>query len=111
AAAPRYCLPPVLMTANIVLVLVFDPGARNEIPDRLLPVATWLVSWLTCVAPDAASGRRNTNGAGTPAPAAGTIETRRSESRRKPVPRWPAEAWRVWPPGLSVARLGPRVGP
>src|ERR1700693_2661989 len=28
-AATRYCLPPVLMTANIVLVLVLDPGARN----------------------------------------------------------------------------------
>ena len=29
SAATRYCLPPVLMTANIVLVLVFDPGARK----------------------------------------------------------------------------------
>src|SRR5215467_12014623 len=28
SAATRYCLPPVLMTANIVFVLVFDPGAR-----------------------------------------------------------------------------------
>src|SRR6202022_973205 len=36
-AATRYCLPPVFMTANIVLVLVFDSGVRN-IPDRLLPV-------------------------------------------------------------------------
>src|SRR5450755_781562 len=36
-AATRYCLPPVLMTANIVLVLVFDPGVRR-CPDRLLPV-------------------------------------------------------------------------
>jgi len=36
-AATRYCLPPVLMTANIVLVLVFDPGVRR-FPDRLLPV-------------------------------------------------------------------------
>src|SRR5580704_3385846 len=36
-AATRYCLPPVFMTANIVLVLVFDPGVRR-CPDRLLPV-------------------------------------------------------------------------
>src|ERR1700722_3484825 len=36
-AATRYCLPPVLMTANIVLVLVFDSGVRR-VPDRLLPV-------------------------------------------------------------------------
>src|SRR5262249_7402677 len=35
SAATRYCLPPVLMTANIVLVLVFDAGARIS-PDRLL---------------------------------------------------------------------------
>src|SRR5262249_5527395 len=27
--ATRYCLPPVLMTANIVFILVFDPGARR----------------------------------------------------------------------------------
>jgi hypothetical protein len=33
----RYCFPPVLMTANIVLVLVFDSGARTS-PDRLLSV-------------------------------------------------------------------------
>src|SRR6202035_4574576 len=27
--ATRYCLPPVLMTANLVFILVFDPGART----------------------------------------------------------------------------------
>src|SRR5687767_12600640 len=41
SAATRYCLPPVLMTANIVLVLVFDPGARKN-PDRLLSVGCWV---------------------------------------------------------------------
>src|SRR6266404_9448971 len=29
SVATRYCLPPVLMTANIVFILVFDPGARR----------------------------------------------------------------------------------
>ena len=31
-SATRYCLPPVLMTANIVLSLVFDPGAGLSRP-------------------------------------------------------------------------------
>ena len=41
SAATRYCLPPVRMTANIVLVLVFDSGARI-VPDRLLSVGCWV---------------------------------------------------------------------
>src|SRR5262249_54773989 len=42
SAATRYCLPPVLMTANIFFVLVFDPGART-VPDRLLSVGLLFV--------------------------------------------------------------------
>src|SRR5262245_48297641 len=41
SAATRYCLPPVLMTANIVLVLVFVAGAPIS-PDRLLSVGCGL---------------------------------------------------------------------
>src|SRR5262249_54375025 len=37
SAATRYCLPPVLMTANISC-LVFDAASRRS-PDRLLSVA------------------------------------------------------------------------
>jgi hypothetical protein len=37
SAATRYCLPPVLMTANIVLPLCSIP-MLGEIPDRLLSV-------------------------------------------------------------------------
>src|SRR5207344_1709032 len=46
SAATRYCLPPVRMTANIVLVLVFDSGARI-VPDRLLSVGCWVLTALT----------------------------------------------------------------
>src|SRR6185436_9599056 len=41
SAATRYCLPPVLMTANIVLVLVFEFRC-SDCPDRLLPVGLGL---------------------------------------------------------------------
>jgi hypothetical protein len=34
------------MTANIVLVLVFDSGARI-VPDRLLSVGCWVLTALT----------------------------------------------------------------
>src|SRR5580704_16333044 len=40
SAATRYCLPPVLKTANIFFVLVFDPVLGFLRPDRLLAVVS-----------------------------------------------------------------------
>src|SRR5262249_59992723 len=68
SAATRYCLPPVLMTANIVIVLVFDAGARIR-PDRLLSVGCGLC------------GRQS------PSPRCGTT--------RLPHPTAPKPSWRL----------------
>src|ERR1700693_241226 len=40
SAATRYCLPPVLKTANIFFVLVFGPVLGFLRPDRLLAVVS-----------------------------------------------------------------------